>query len=154
RYSLPYLLSFHILMTLFEVTPMDSHPYEKTPGEGGASAPDAAETPAPDLSATQVVGTDACTFVNAKGGRCRMFIVHRNEVFCPHHLNQQRRAEQRHAEQVSANLLQNMLDFSSPTSVNIFLGNLLRELTLRRIDRKDALAMAYIGQMLLNSHAD
>jgi hypothetical protein len=102
----------------------------------------------------QQPGSDTCAYVNAKGGRCRMLIVHPGEDLCPHHLNQQRRAEQRYTEQVSANLLQNMLDFSSPTSVNIFLGNLLRELTLKRIDRKDAIAMAYIGQLLLNSHAD
>jgi hypothetical protein len=33
----PHLLSFHILMTFLEITPMDSHPYEKTPRGRGVS---------------------------------------------------------------------------------------------------------------------
>ena len=83
-----------------------------------------------------------------------MLIVHPASTLCPDHLSKQRRAEQRHAHSVANTLFENMHDFTAPTSVNIFLGNLLREVALKRIDRKDAMAMAYIGQLLLNSHAD
>ena len=83
-----------------------------------------------------------------------MSIVHPDETLCPDHLNKQSRAELLHTQSVSSSLFENLHDFSSPTAVNVFLGNLLRETALKRIDRKDAITLAYIGQLLLNSHAN
>lgn len=132
---------------------MKSHPYEKTPGGGALTAFPAHSDPA-TASTPQAQPPDICTYVNAKGGRCRMSIVHPDEALCPDHLNKQRRAELLHTQSVSASLFENLHDFSSPTAVNVFLGNLLRETALKRIDRKDAITLAYIGQLLLNSHAN
>ncbi|HUL14445.1 MAG TPA: hypothetical protein VLV88_00485, partial [Terriglobales bacterium] len=42
-------------------------------------------------------------------------------------------------------------DFSSADSINLFLGNLVKQLVRKRIARPDAIALAYIGQLLLNS---
>ena len=40
---------------------------------------------------------------------------------------------------------------SKPDSVNRFLGNLVKQLARKRIARRDAIALAYIPQLLLNT---
>ena len=130
---------------------MESKRCEKTPGGGVATS--AVPAGAASSSASQSHDVHLCTHVTAPGHRCHMLIVHPDATLCPDHLDKQRRAELRHTQSVSNTLFANMHDFTSPTSVNLFLGNLLREFSLKRIDRRDAIAMAYIGQLLLNSHA-
>ena len=44
-------------------------------------------------------------------------------------------------------------DFTDPPSVNRFLGNLLKLVAVKRVPRRDAVAMAYISQLILNSQA-
>ena len=41
--------------------------------------------------------------------------------------------------------------FTSADEVNLFLGNLVRQLAHKRIARRDAIALAYISQLLLTS---
>jgi hypothetical protein len=41
--------------------------------------------------------------------------------------------------------------FTTADEVNLFLGNLVRQLARKRIARRDAIALAYLGQLLLNS---
>jgi len=41
--------------------------------------------------------------------------------------------------------------FTSADEVNLFLGNLIRQLARKRIARRDAIALAYISQLLLTS---
>lgn len=48
-------------------------------------------------------------------------------------------------------LLSGAKDLSTPAAVNLFLANLLNQLAQNRISRKNAIAMAYISQLLLNS---
>jgi hypothetical protein len=82
---------------------------------------------------------------------------------CPHH---QRTAasqiyqstESRHPakdpaqiEALATALLANTNNLSDPAQVNQFLANLLNQLAHNKISRKNAIAMAYISQLLLNS---
>jgi hypothetical protein len=54
-------------------------------------------------------------------------------------------------EALAAELLGDIDDFSTAGSVNLFLGNLVKQLARKRIARRDAVALAYISQLLLNS---
>jgi hypothetical protein len=54
-------------------------------------------------------------------------------------------------ETLAAELLGNIRNFSKPDSVNRFLGNLVKQLARKRIPRRDAIALAYISQLLLNT---
>ena len=54
-------------------------------------------------------------------------------------------------EVLAAELLGEIDDFSTARSVNFFLGNLAKQLARKRIARRDAIALAYISQLLLNS---
>jgi hypothetical protein len=54
-------------------------------------------------------------------------------------------------EVLAADLLGDIHDFSTPASVNLFLSNLVKQLGCKRVARRDAIALAYISQLLLNS---
>ena len=92
-----------------------------------------------------------CQHVNARGHRCRMFASSGHDSLCPHHLNQLKAARLKNDQAVAAELLGPIKDFSSSSSVNLFLGNLLKQLVLKRVRRRDAIAQAYICQLLLNT---
>src|SRR5919108_492932 len=91
-----------------------------------------------------------CAHVNCRGHRCRMFATGAQEGLCPHHLGRLQ-AERAKNDEALAELMGPLEDFSSPASVNLFLGNLLKQMARKRIDRRDALAQAYICQLLLNT---
>ena len=91
-----------------------------------------------------------CAHINGRGHRCRMFVADPEEDLCPHHLGRLQ-AERAKNDEALAELLGPLEDFSSPASVNFFLGNLLKLMARKRIDRRDALAQAYICQLLLNT---
>jgi hypothetical protein len=54
-------------------------------------------------------------------------------------------------EAAANELLDNVGDLTSARCVNAFLGNLVKQLAHKRITRRDAVAFAYISQLLLNS---
>ena len=91
-----------------------------------------------------------CQHINARGHRCRMFAADAEEGLCPHHLGRLQ-AERAKNDEAVAELLGPLEDFSSPASVNFFLSNLLKLMARKKIDRRDALAQAYICQLLLNT---
>lgn len=92
-----------------------------------------------------------CQHINARGHRCRMFASGSHDSLCPHHLNLLKAARLKNDQAVAAELLGSIKDFSSSSSVNLFLGNLLKQLVLKRIRRRDAIAQAYVCQLLLNT---
>lgn len=108
-----------------------------------------------------------CRHIDALGRRCRMFVAAPEEItsgdhpdaleaptveLCPHH--SQRLLRRRHAtEATAAELLASVTGFTDAASVNRFLGNLIKLVAFKRIPRRDALALAYISQLILNSHA-
>jgi len=54
-------------------------------------------------------------------------------------------------EVLAAELLGDIDSFTTADEVNLFLGNLVRQLARKRIARRDAIALAYISQLLLTS---
>lgn len=91
-----------------------------------------------------------CQHINARGHRCRMFAAGPEEGLCRHHLGRLQ-AERARNDEAVAELLGPLEDFSSPANVNFYLGNLLKLMARKKIDRRDALAQAYICQLLLNT---
>jgi hypothetical protein len=111
---------------------MESHPYEIVP--------------------SGVSSRQQCSNIDARGGRCRMLTTRLDNPLCPHHSRKHLSRLRRQQEADARKLLGDVDDFSTPDSVNIFLGNLLRQMALKRVDRLDAIAMAYVGQLMLNSY--
>jgi hypothetical protein len=54
-------------------------------------------------------------------------------------------------EVLAAELLDDINSFTTADEVNLFLGNLVRQLARKRIARRDAIALAYISQLILTS---
>jgi hypothetical protein len=92
-----------------------------------------------------------CQHINGKGHRCRMFTSDPNSTLCSHHIRKQTKARHLQNEATANELLGDIADFSTADSVNVFLGNLVKQLAHKRIARRDAVALAYISQLLLNS---
>src|ERR1700722_7914859 len=148
---------------------MKSHPCVKTPGGGVslASRPvsqsvvnaelatlqhatvRSASPNAPTTSA-QVTLTP-CRHTNRRGHRCRLFSPIPNLELCPHHARLLEKQHQRHNDNTAAELLGDLTDFSTPDAINALLGNLVRQLARKRIARLDAIAIAYVSQLLLGS---
>ncbi len=101
-----------------------------------------------------------CQYQNARGHRCNMLIdqSHRPEkgasrpALCAYHAGRLRSSVPAvDPEALAADLLGDINDFSTASSINLFLGNLVKQLARKRIARRDAIALAYISQLLLNS---
>jgi hypothetical protein len=133
---------------------MESHRCEK-PREEGVLPP-----PTPPACPERGRGDSAsqtCQHINARGHRCRLLSAG-DSILCAHHAR--RSSSQPSDEAVAAELLAGIDDLpvalrqvASAASVNLFLGNLLKLLARKRIRRHDAVALAYICQLLLNSLA-
>ena len=80
-----------------------------------------------------------------------MFTADPNSTLCAHHVRKQMKARRRQNEAAANELLDNVGDLTSARCVNAFLGNLVKQLAHKRITRRDAVAFAYISQLLLNS---
>lgn len=91
-----------------------------------------------------------CQHVSPRGQRCRMLRAADHDSLCTHHLRQGSAAKP-DPEVLAAELLGSLNDFSTAESVNQLLGNLVKQLARKRIARLDAIAMAYMCQLLLNS---
>ena len=129
---------------------MESHRYKKHRGPGAVTtklAPAAKPTP----SGAQADAEAAlCQHLDARGHRCRMLSAPDGGELCAHHA--QRLVRSTPANDVlTAELLSSIEDFSTAASVNQFLGNLTKQLVRKRIQRRDAIALAYLSQLLLNS---
>jgi hypothetical protein len=123
---------------------MESNHCTKTPGGGVTLTLSSATIPeSPALS--------PCQHINGKGHRCHMFTADPGSTLCAHHVRKQLKAHRRQNEAAANELLDNVGDFTSAGSVNAFLGNLVKQLAHKRITRRDAVAFAYISQLLLNS---
>jgi hypothetical protein len=66
-------------------------------------------------------------------------------------IRQAAKRERRQQEAVANELLDGIEDFANADSINLFLGNLVKQLARQRIGRRDAVALAYVSQLLLNS---
>jgi hypothetical protein len=92
-----------------------------------------------------------CTHTT-RNGRCRLPAVDSSASFCSEHARQQENPRQTpDPEVLAAELLGDIEGFSTADAVNRFLGNLVKQLARKRIARRDAIALAYLCQLLLNS---
>lgn len=140
---------------------MESHSCEKNRGEG------VLPTSVPPVPGTAIDDDSIrCRHIDALGRRCRMFVAtppftstdlpdalqDQAAELCLHHA---RLLWRRHRvrEANAAELLASVSDFNDPASVNRFLGNLLKLVAVKRVPRRDGMALAYISQLLLNSQA-
>ena len=101
-----------------------------------------------------------CRHISPKGNRCHMLIDENHRPpqgtsrpkLCAYHADRLRvTIPIVEPEVLAADLLGDIQDFSTPGSVNLFLGNLVKQLACKGIARRDAIALAYISQLLLNS---
>jgi hypothetical protein len=107
------------------------------------------------LAATVTVEPDSaplCSYRSKTGNRCRMLAADADSPFCPHHYSQNLKRQRREGAARANLLLGTMRQFPTAEHVNCFLGNLLTQLAFGRIDRRDALTLAYVSQLLLNTY--
>jgi hypothetical protein len=117
------------------------------------------------MSAKPVTTVDAtvdrqCQHISPKGRRCNMLIddnhrrangAHR-PTLCAYHADRLRATVPVvDPEVLAAELLTDIDSFTTADEVNLFLGNLVRQLARKRIARRDAIALAYISQLILTS---
>ena len=93
-----------------------------------------------------------CEFRSHLNRRCHMLLAPDHPALCTFHARAEAKATQaQDRKAAAAELLSGSETFSSPATVNLFLGNLLKQLAQGRIPRRQATAMAYISQLILNS---
>lgn len=90
-----------------------------------------------------------CTILTSDGRRCSSLVYSGHSTLCHYHLRQQ--LDDSPSEDIAADILDSIQNFQSATAVNAALGKILAMLAAGRIKRKDAIAMAYICQLLLQS---
>jgi len=98
----------------------------------------------------QTPDAEPCRQISSSGGRCRMLAMP-DSGLCAHHARRAQLAEVRANEAVAKELLADVEDFTSAETVNLFLGNLIKQVVRKRVSRRDAIALAYLSQLLLNS---
>ncbi len=101
-----------------------------------------------------------CQHISPKGNRCHMLIDQNHRpangaarlTLCAYHAERLRAsAPVVDPEVLAAELLDDINSFTTADEVNLFLGNLVRQLARKRIARRDAIALAYISQLILTS---
>ena len=115
----------------------------------------------PKLSASVSTGIDShCQHISPKGQRCHMLIDQHHRpsngaarpTLCAYHVDRVRATVPAVDPEVLADeLLTDINSFTTADEVNLFLGNLVRQLARKRIARRDAIALAYISQLILTS---
>jgi hypothetical protein len=94
--------------------------------------------------------TNQCTHINAKGRRCRMLIAPDHDSLCAMHVRLALTA-QPDPEVLAEEILDSTGNLQTAAEVNTLLGNVVQQFVRKRIDRRDAIALAYMSQLLLNS---
>src|SRR5205814_1594382 len=101
-----------------------------------------------------------CQYQNSRGQRCHHPIdtTHRlanraaPPTLCAYHVDHLKGSVPAvDPEVLAAELLTDIDSFTTADEVNLFLGNLVRQLARKRIARRDAIALAYISQLILTS---
>jgi hypothetical protein len=115
----------------------------------------------PKLSTTISATIDHhCQHISPKGNRCHMLIDQNHRApnganrpaLCAYHADRLKAAVPVvDPEVLAAELLGDIDSFTTADEVNLFLGNLVKQLARKRIARRDAIALAYISQLFLTS---
>lgn len=98
----------------------------------------------------ELVVSNQCQHLSTRGYHCHMLRV-ADESFCPYHLRQTQAALQPDPETLGAELLAGTGNLNTAERVNALLANVAKQLARQRIDRRDALALGYLAQVLLNT---
>jgi hypothetical protein len=103
---------------------------------------------------------EQCQYKNSRGHGCHMLVdqnqrlpngAHR-PTLCAYHANRLKASVPAvDPEVLAAELFTDIDSFTTADEVNLFLGNLVRQLARKRIGRRDAIALAYISQLILTS---
>jgi hypothetical protein len=99
--------------------------------------------------------TPRCRHFTADGTRCRLPILDTRSHLCFRHASLSAAAahpEHNDSEDLSADLLPELSEFSSGIDIRQFLGRLLTLVTKGRISPRRASVLAYITNQLLHSH--
>jgi hypothetical protein len=128
------------------VVPLTPEPITET-----ATSDSVTSEPVTREPATRSVNLTRCRNIDRLNRHCRMFSSSPDLELCPHHARQHRQRSQRLNDKDANDLLGDLEDFSTPEAVNALLGNLVRQLARKRISRLDAVAIAYVSQLLLGS---
>ncbi len=114
-------------------------------------------------SSTSVINATVdsrCRHLSPKGNRCHMLIDQNHRpvngaqrpTLCAYHADRLKPSVPAvDPEVLAAELLTDIDSFTTADEVNLFLGNLVRQLARKRISRRDAIALAYISQLILTS---
>ena len=114
----------------------------------------------PKSTSVSATADSHCQHISPKGQRCHMLIDHHHRpanatsppTLCAYHADRLRAAVPAvDPELLAAELLTDIDSFTTADEVNLFLGNLVRQLARKRIARRDAIALAYISQLILTS---
>ncbi len=115
----------------------------------------------PKLSTSVSATVDShCQHLSPKGQRCHMLVDQNHRpadgaprpTLCAYHAERLRASVPVvDPEVLAAELLRDIDSFTTADEVNLFLGNLVRQLARKRISRRDAIALAYISQLILTS---
>jgi hypothetical protein len=116
-----------------------------------SSQPLAPNNPVPPPATLDPSISPSCRYTDTKGRRCNMLPADDHSSLCPHHIRQAAKRQRREQEAAANELLDGIEDFANADSINLFLGNLVKQLARKRIGRRDAVALAYVSQLLLNS---
>jgi hypothetical protein len=118
-------------------------------------------TMSPKLSTSVSTTVDShCQHISPKGNRCHMLIDQNHRpangaqrpTLCAYHADRLKATVPAvDPEVLAAELLTDIDSFTTADEVNLFLGNLVRQLARKRISRRDAIALAYISQLILTS---
>ncbi len=134
---------------------MESHSSATPRGEGVSTPHETLEqTLAPDTSASQ-----RCLHVSPAGRHCRMLSADESGLCAYHALPRFTAAAPNSdsaasiSEETANELLADIKDFKSPAAVNQFLGNVVEQVVRRKVSRRDAITLAYLSQLILNSQS-
>jgi hypothetical protein len=100
-------------------------------------------------NSSELAVSNQCQHISPRGQHCRMLRAV-DESFCPYHLRQTL-ASQPDPEALAAELLESTGNLNTADRVNALLANVVKQLARQRIDRRDALAIGYLAQLLLNT---
>jgi hypothetical protein len=96
------------------------------------------------------MSSNRCTFATSDGRRCTSLVYPGHSSLCHQHLSK----ELEHtppSEDIATDILSSIQNFQSAAAINAALGKIFALLAAGRIDRKDALTMSYMCQLMLQS---
>ena len=94
--------------------------------------------------------SNRCTFTTSDGRRCTLLVYSGHSSLCHQHLRKELEATPP-SEDIAAGILSSIQNFQSATAINAALGKIFALLAAGRIKRQDALTMAYMCQLMLQT---